>query len=208
MAAHPPIKDQVALEVLRKLGEEGLVSIGSLLRSWEEKNVGDRSSGTPSTAPKASPKSKKVKPVPQPECLHDQKFVDSTRLELALASDEIKNMGKEIKNMEAEIKALKKNLGSSRDESRDLKKDLESARKSLEESVETMKKMKEEVDETRDDMDSMLKVNKDIYEKLESIENERTDSCFGKRSMCSEPDWFSKKIKMVDEMDPVDFEEV
>ena len=191
MTTHPPINDAVALEVLHKIGEEGLLSIGSLLKAWDGKKVEYHELPSPQT-----PQTPQVIQTP-----HDQKFVDSTRLELALASDEIKSMGEEIKT-------LRKDLESRREESHGLRKDLDQTRHSLEESIKMMKKMKEEVEDSREDIDSLLKVNKDIYEKLEYVEEKADSSLLGKRSVCSDPDWFSKKMKMVEEVEPIDFEEV
>lgn len=179
MTTHPLINDPAALNVLTKLGEEGLLSIGSLLQAWEGRKVEDHELPSPQT----------------PQTPHDQEFVDSTRLELALASDEIKSMGKEINT-------LRNDLESSRDDTLGLRKDLDKARQSLEESLGMIKKMKEEVDDSRDDIDSLLKVNKDIYEKLESVETKR------KRSVGADPDWFSKKMKMVEDIEPLDFQEI
>lgn len=194
MSTHQPINDPVACSIIRKLGEEGLVSIGALLHIWEGGSVKVKDK-THSVSPEPSKKSA------SPECILDREFVDSTRLELTLASYKIKNMGEEIK-------ILRNELESRRKESLGLRVDLDKTHKILEESVEMMKNMKEEMEDTKEDMGSLLKINKDIYEKLESIETEHDHSSLGKRSMCPDPYWFDKKIKVVEEIDAKDFDAV
>ncbi len=185
MTTHPLINDPAAREVLDKLGEKGLLSIGSLLRIWEGGKIEDHELSSRQNL----------------QTPHDQEFVDSTRLELALASDEIKSMGEEIKT-------LRKGIEYRREESLVLRKDLDKTRQRLEESIEMMKKMKEEVEDSREDIDTLLKVNKDIYERLGSVEAKADSSLSGKRSVCSDPDWFSKKMKMIEEVEPNDLEEI
>ena len=169
MATHPRINDPDAREVLFKIGEEGLLAVGSLLRAWEEGGAKDREDRE--DREDLEPKS------PQPS--HDQEFVDGTRLELALASDE--------------IKALRKDLETSREESLGLRRDVDETRKILEDSLESMKRMREEVEDSKEEIESLLKVNKDIYERLESADS-------GKRSSHPDPDWFSKKMKIVEDV--------
>lgn len=180
MSTSTTIDDPMACRVINKIGARGLVSIGDLLQAWENNKADEKivTSG--------------------PKYVLNNEFVDSTRLELALAGDEIKAMGEEIKALRNDVGDL-----TGKTEMDAMREEMRLSRENTRLSRENTKRLEEEVNETREDLASLIKVNKDIYERLMDLEGRQAPpplrDILGKRSCGSEPDWFSKKHRVVAE---------
>ena len=175
MSTSVTIDDPLACKIFNKIGTKGLLSIGDLLRKWES-DVDDEDDED--TIEKCAP---------------TNEFMDNTRLELALAADEMNVMREEIKTLGKGIANIAGNT------------EIEMVKEELKICKENTVRLEEEVRETREDIDSLIKVNKDLYERLEALEGREAPTplidILGKRPSSSDPDWFPKKHRVVEAND-------